>query len=85
MSWSVTWMVLGIVLIVSIAGLLKARMGIRKDMWGNEIKDNGRDDAEVEQMREQMKALKERVAVLERIATEKNHSLEHEIERLRDR
>lgn len=78
-------MVLGIVLIVSIAGLLKARMGIRKDMWGNEIKDNGRDDAEVEQMREQMKALKERVAVLERIATEKNHSLEHEIERLRDR
>ena len=85
MSWSVTWMVLGIVLIVSIAGLLKARMGIRKDMWGNEIKDSGRDDAEVEQMREQMKVLKERVAVLERIATEKNHSLEHEIERLRDR
>ncbi len=85
MSWSVTWMVLGIVLIVSIAGLLKARMGIRKDMWGNEIKDGGRDDAEVEQMREQMKALKDRVAVLERIATEKNHSLEHEIERLRDR
>lgn len=85
MSWSVTWMVLGIVLIVSIAGLLKARMGIRKDMWGNEIKDGGRDDVEVEQMREQMKVLKERVAVLERIATEKNHSLEHEIERLRDR
>ena len=85
MSWSVTWMVLGIVLIVSIAGLLKARMGIRKDMWGNEIKDNGRDEVEVDQMREQMKVLKERVAVLERIATEKNHSLEHEIERLRDR
>lgn len=78
-------MVLGIVLIVSIAGLLKARMGIRKDMWGNEIKDGGRDEVEVEQMREQMKVLKERVAVLERIATEKNHSLEHEIERLRDR
>lgn len=85
MSWSVTWMVLGIVLITAIASLLKARMGIRKDMWGNEIKDSGRDDAEVEQMREQMKVLKDRVAVLERIATEKNHSLEHEIERLRDR
>ena len=78
-------MVLGIVLIVSITTIMKARMGIRKDMWGNEIKDSGRDDAEVEQMREQMKVLKERVAVLERIATEKNHSLEHEIERLRDR
>lgn len=77
-------MVLGIVLIVSISTILKAKMGIRKDMWGNEFKD-GRGDAEVEQMREQMKVLKERVAVLERIATEKNHSLEHEIERLRDR
>jgi hypothetical protein len=36
-------------------------------------------------MREEMKVLKERVAVLERIATDRNHSLEHEIERLRDR
>ena len=77
-------MVLGIVLIVSITTIMKARMGIRKDMWGNET-IAGRDDGEVEQMREQMKVLKERVAVLERIATEKNHSLEHEIERLRDR
>ena len=77
-------MVLGIVLIVSIASIMKAKMGIRKDRWGNET-IGGRDDAEVEQMREQMKVLKERVAVLERIATEKNHSLEHEIERLRDR
>jgi hypothetical protein len=34
---------------------------------------------------QQIRALKERVAVLERIATERNHSLEHEIERLRDR
>ena len=33
----------------------------------------------------EIRALRERVAVLERIATERNHSLEHEIERLRDR
>lgn len=85
MNGNVAWMVVAIVLIVSIASIMKARMGIRKDMWGNEVKDGGRDDAEVAQMREQMKVLKERVAVLERIATEKNHSLEHEIERLRDR
>lgn len=85
MNSNVMWMVLGIVLIVSVAGLLKARMGIRKDMWGNEVKDDGGDTFEVEQMREQMKALKERVAVLERIATDKNHGLEHEIEKLRDR
>lgn len=85
MNGNVAWMVVAIVLIVSIASIMKARMGIRKDMWGNEIKDGGQGDAEVAQMREQMKVLKERVAVLERIATEKNHSLEHEIERLRDR
>jgi hypothetical protein len=36
-------------------------------------------------MREEMKVLKERVAVLERIATDRNLSLEQEIERLRDR
>jgi hypothetical protein len=83
MSWSVTWMVLGIVLITAIASVLRARMGIRKDRHGNELPM--RDDAEVQRMREETKALKERVAVLERIATERNHSLEHEIERLRDR
>jgi hypothetical protein len=76
-------MVLGIVLMVSIASVLKARMGIRKDMYGNELP--ARDEAEVVRMREDMKVLKERVAVLERIATDRNHSLEHEIERLRDR
>ncbi len=83
MSWSVTWMVLGIVLIVSIASVLKARMGIRKDMYGNELPPA--DGPETERMREEMKVLKERVAVLERIATDRDHSLEQEIERLRDR
>ena len=82
MSWSVTWMVLGIVLIVSIVSLLKARMGIRKDQWGNELPMG--DGAETERMREEMKALKERVAVLERIATERNHSLEIEFDKLRN-
>ena len=83
MPWSVTWMVLGIVLITAIASVMRARYGIRKDMYGNELPL--RDEAEVLRMREDMKVLKERVAVLERIATDRNHSLEHEIERLRDR
>ena len=77
-------MVLGIVLIVSIAGLIKARLGIRKDMYGNELPIRD-DSAETQRMREEVKVLKERVAVLERIATDRNHGLEHEIERLRDR
>jgi hypothetical protein len=34
---------------------------------------------------QEIRALRERVAVLERIATDRNVGLEHEIERLRDR
>jgi hypothetical protein len=83
MPSNVAFMVVAIVLIVSITSLIRARMGIRKDRHGNELPLH--DSAQTERMREEMKVLKERVAVLERIATERNHSLEHEIERLRDR
>jgi hypothetical protein len=76
-------MVVAIVFIVSITSLIRAKLGIRKDKHGNELPLH--DSAETERMREEMKVLKERVAVLERIATDRNHSLEHEIERLRDR
>jgi cbb3-type cytochrome oxidase subunit 3 len=80
-SWAL--MVVAIVLIVSITSILRARMGIRKDRHGNELPLH--DSAETERMREDMKALKERVAVLERIATDRNHLLEQEFDRLRDR
>jgi len=83
MSNSIAFMVVAIVLIVSFTSLLRARMGIRKDRFGNELPLH--DSAESERLREEVKALKERVAVLERIATDRNHALEHEIERLRDR
>ena len=76
-------MVVLIVFIVMAAGIYRAKLGIRKDRHGNELPLH--DSAATERMREEMKVLKERVAVLERIATERNHSLEHEIERLRDR
>jgi hypothetical protein len=36
-------------------------------------------------MEEEMRGLRERIAVLERIVTDRNHGLEHEIERLRDK
>ena len=80
-AWA--WMVVAIVLIVSITNLMRAKMGIRKDHKGNELPLH--DSAETERMREEMKVLKERVAVLERIATDRNHSLEQEFDRLRDR
>jgi hypothetical protein len=41
-------------------------------------------DPEAIQLKEEVKRLRDRVAVLERIATDKNHLLEQEFERLRD-
>ncbi|WP_298689468.1 hypothetical protein [uncultured Sphingomonas sp.] len=43
------------------------------------------DDAEARQLRDEVRSLKERIAVLERIATDHSTSLDREIESLRDR
>ena len=79
-------MVVAIVLIVSIASVLRARYGIRRDARGNEYFTN---DPQLAQenaaLREELRAIKDRVAVLERLATD-NHKaveLDREIERLR--
>jgi len=45
----------------------------------------GRDDGETVRLREEVKMLKERLAVIERITVEKENSLAREIEQLRDR
>jgi uncharacterized protein YlxW (UPF0749 family) len=76
-------MVLLIVAIVMIASILKAKMGIRRDSKGNEYV--ARDGRETERLRDEVKQLKERLQVIERITVEKENSLEREIERLRDR
>ena len=75
-------MVVLIVLIVTVAGIVRAKLGIRRDNKGNEY--SIRDDAETQRLREEVKQLKERLHVLERITVEKENSLEREIERLRD-
>jgi hypothetical protein len=81
--------VLGIILIVSIAGVLKARSGVRKDMWGNEAQgDDGRASAENDRLRSEIGSLKERIQVLERVITDDEGSsrrLDREIEQLRDK
>lgn len=75
-------MVVLIVAIVMIASVFKVRHGSRQ---------RGRDDtdpverAETMRLREEVKMLKERLHVLERITTEKESSLSREIEELRDR
>ncbi len=77
-------MVVLIVAMVMIAGVLKARYGIRRHRDGDEHFDRG-DSAEAQRLREEVKQLKERLAVLERITVEKENSLAREIEQLRDR
>lgn len=78
-------MVIGIVLIVSIAGVLRAKYkaehGIIEDEDGN---DRRLADPDAARLREEVKTLKDRIAVLERIATDKSNRLEQEIEALRD-
>jgi hypothetical protein len=69
--------ILGIVIVVMIASVLKA--GLRRS--GKRPADNG----ETLRMREEVRTLKERIQVLERIATDKESMLEREIEQLRDR
>ena len=72
-------MVVIIVAIVMFAGIMRARyssIGRRKAV---------EDDPEALRLRDEVKTLKDRIAVLERIATDKESTLEREIERLRDR
>jgi Flp pilus assembly protein CpaB len=81
MSTNLMIMIVLIVLITSIAGIVRARMGVGRDRHALPAHDRS---IEAERLREEVKVLKERVAVLERIATDRNHALEHEFERLRD-
>ena len=68
-----------IVAIVMIALVLKSRYSsIARRTAANE-------DPEAIRLREEVRTLKDRIAVLERIATDKESTLEREIERLRDR
>lgn len=82
-------MVIGIVLIVSIASVLKARFGVRTDKWGGEHPvDAKRDDAESRMLREEIRSLRERIQVLERVITDTETGasrLDREIEQLRDK
>ncbi|QAY78635.1 hypothetical protein [Sphingosinicella sp. BN140058] len=72
-------MVVLIVLIVMISTVIKARY-----RHGGNLAARG-DDPDTLRMREELKTLRDRVAVLERIATDRENSLSRQIEELRDR
>jgi len=85
-------MVVAIIVIVTIGSVLKARYGIHKDKDGNEVYrgNNAADSASVAEnarLRDEVRALKERVQVLERVVTDTEGSvrLDREIESLRDK
>jgi hypothetical protein len=86
------WMVVVIVGMVLAARIYreKAGMGCRtslRDRFDTSRQRFARptDDAENERLRDEVRALKDRIAVLERIATDRSTDLDREIESLRDR
>ena len=76
-------MVVAIVAIGAIASVLRARYGVVRTGKGERLVGNNQHRLEAEQLREEVRGLKERVAVLERLATEDNSALEREFEKLR--
>lgn len=80
-------MVVGIVLIVTIGSIVRAKHGIRRDRKGGDYFVAQQDNAETKALLAEIRALKDRIQVLERIATDSNRaaSLDEEIEKLRDR
>lgn len=78
-------MVVMIVAITAIASVLRAKYGrphSRRDATDHAV---ARTDADAMRAREEIKALKDRIAVLERLATDTNsaNALDREIEKLR--
>jgi hypothetical protein len=76
-------MVAIIVVSVMVASVLRAKYGHRRRGGGSEISPEER--AETMRLKDEVKQLKERIHVLERIAVEKEDTLTRQIEELRDR
>ena len=89
MSVNTVVMILGMVLISTIGRIYMAKHGLSRSRREN--RDGGRvvgtttPDADSARQREEIKMLKERIAVLERITTDANSTaaLDREIEKLR--
>ncbi|WP_420144045.1 hypothetical protein [Sphingobium sp.] len=77
-------MVVAIVAITAIASVVRAKYGVVRHGRGEALVQRG-PDPETERLRAELKALKDRVAVLERLATDGSTALEREFEKLRDR
>ena len=81
------WMVVMIVAIVMVASIVRAKYGVhgRHRRGDNDGVVSAPEQAETVRLRDEVKELKERLKVLERITVEKENSLAKEIDALRDR
>jgi len=75
-------MVAIIVVAVMIASVLRAKY--QRDRRGGSGEVSAQEQAETLRLRDEVKELKERIKVLERITVEKENSLAKQIEELRD-
>jgi uncharacterized protein involved in exopolysaccharide biosynthesis len=83
-------MIAVVTVVGTIGSVLRARYGVARDKHGNDVPLRGDETAQAEnqRLREELRAMKDRLAVLERLATDNNDSgarLDREIEKLRDR
>jgi cell division protein FtsB len=79
--------VITIIVIVFAFRLISHRMGMRTGWdrrWANQQLQAG-DPRETDRLRDEVKELKERIQVLERITVDKENSVARQIEELRDR
>ncbi|GAA0741800.1 hypothetical protein CA233_19635 [Sphingomonas sp. ABOLD] len=84
-------MVVAIIVVITIGKVLQARYGVVKASRGDRMEGLAVRDPtekfEADRLRDEIRALKERVQVLERVITDNENSLrlDHEIEKLRDK
>jgi len=76
--------IIALVIIIGIFSLIKARMGVvgRHERIERPPQEDG---VEAARLRDEVRQLKERIQVLERITVDKENSLAREIDDLRDR
>ena len=82
-------MVIAIVAIVTIGSIIRAKHGVVRGRRGQEyfVGNTQQQQAETQALQAEIRTLKDRIQVLERIATDNNRAvtLDEEIEKLRDR
>jgi len=79
-------MVVAIVAITAIASVIRAKYGVVRRGRGEDFvgRADPQANAEAERLRDEVRKLKERVAVLERLATDSSTALDREFDKLKN-